>query len=174
MDNETLKTMIYYDGIVKGYDALYYDEQKKKIESIKDIFPNFGIMLDLGSGTGIINKYVHDKKNLIVIATDLSFKMLKQNKTFFKIQADALSIPFKNKSFDFITSFSVIQDVLCIDTFLKNTWNILKDNGIFVLSFIKISSKRDNIEKLVEKKFIKIEYLEEEKDVILILKKIIR
>jgi len=139
MTKNESSTSAYYDGISKGYKALYHEEQKQKIEIIKHHLPKQGILLDLGGGDGVLNQFL--PKEVSLISLDLSFNLLKVNSNKTKIQASAQNLPLKNNSVDFISSFTVFQDIPNPIEALKEAKRILKPNGTFILSFLKMAIK---------------------------------
>lgn len=169
MESGVAKTKNYYDGIARGYSELYHKEQEKKISLAKNFFPFSGDGLDLGSGDGVLNQFLESQVNLVSV--DLSFELLKLNSNTNKINASILSLPFKQNSFDFIFSFTVIQDVPNIESSIEEISRILKPKGKLFLSFLKMSSKKDSILHSLKKKFLFLKQIKEEKDIIIIAQK---
>lgn len=165
------KTLNYYDGISKGYKNLYHEEQIQKINLIKEYLPKKGIMLDLGSGDGVLNKSLKDFKNLKLISFDLSFELLKLNNNQIKIQGSVQNLPFKNNSIDSISSFTVFQDLPNPKQAIKETKRVLKDNGIFILSFLYLAKDVEILLEEIKNNFEIIKEIKEEKDYIFVLKK---
>ncbi len=164
------KTQFYYDAISKGYSELYHSEQIKKISLVSSHLPNLqSPILDLGSGDGVLNNFLDKKQNLISL--DLSFKMLKNNSNKNKLQASITNIPIKTNSIDNIISFTAIQDVENTKKVISEINRILKNKGILILSFLKKSSKKENIISELNKYFKIEEKIEEEKDLILVCRK---
>jgi ubiquinone/menaquinone biosynthesis C-methylase UbiE len=163
------KTELYYNAISKGYKELYHDEQIKKISLVKNNISKTGNTLDLGSGDGVLNKFIENQKNFISL--DLSFEMLKKNPNNTKIQASITNIPIKNNSLDSVISFTTIQDIEDTSKAISEINRILKSKGDLIVSFLKNSSKKESILENIEKYFKIIEKIEEEKDLILICKK---
>lgn len=171
MDDKEIRAMNYYDGISQGYKELYHEEQKKKISNVVDIlFQLKGTILDLGSGDGVVNDFIDDKKCFFV-SCDLSFELLKINNNNAKVNCNLLKIPFKKEVADAIISFTVFQDISDPILALDNTKKILKPGGIFVFSFLKISKNSEKIVNYIENNFIVEKKLIEEKDLIYILRK---
>jgi len=80
----------------------------------------FGRVLNIGSGS---SSYV-DSVNL-----DISFEMLSWNPSDIKVQADALSLPFKDKSFDSAAVVFVANYIKDLPLFVSELRRVLKDNG---------------------------------------------
>lgn len=165
------KTKEYYNAISKGYKELYHDEQIEKINLVKKYIPETGTILDLGSGDGVLNEFI-DLNKCNLVSLDLSFNMLKRNVNENKILADcSFNLPFKSGSFDTVFSFSVLQDLNDPSLAIQEISRISKTNSMVIISFIKQSSKKNVLFKLLEKNFTKIKMIEEKKDYIFILKK---
>ena len=74
----------YYNGIAKGYDELYKDEQLKKYAYLlddKDLFKGVSTMLDVGCGTGFSLDYFPVKD---AVGVDPAEKLVEQYKGLFR------------------------------------------------------------------------------------------
>lgn len=169
MEDEILKTMNYYDGIALGYCRLYHEEQERKIGLCADFLPKNGLVLDLGCGDGVLNRFISEKARLV--SFDLSFEMLKLNSNSLKVQGSILSLPFLNDSFDCVVSLTVFQDLDNARKAIDEAYRVLKVGGRFILSFLKISKKRGEIKERIKKLFEIERTIEEDKDLIFVLKK---
>lgn len=165
-------TQNYYNGISRGYKELYHQEQIKKINLIKNYLPKENSLLDLGCGDGVLNKFLEKKVNLI--SFDLSEELLKlnPNKKENKFHGNCENLPFKNNSFEFIFSLTMLQDTKNPTTVLEEIYRVSKNNSNVIISYLnKINNEKQVIRK-IEKLFNVIKIIEEEKDKIYILKKI--
>lgn len=168
MSKSIVDTKNYYDGISKGYKDLYHEEQKKKISNIIEDLNNLtGITLDLGSGDGVLNDYIENS----LISLDLSLELLKLNENNSKLNATITKLPIKDSKIDNIVSLTVIQDVEDTKSIVNEIHRILKKNGTLIISFLKVSSKKELILNEIQNKFNIEKSIEEEKDIILVCKK---
>lgn len=161
----------YYDSIAKSYNELHGEEQKKKLEIIKEHLDinEETVLLDVGCGTGVSSDF-----DCYVVGVDPSEELLKIAKethpetTFMK--ADAESLPFEDKSFDVVVSLTAIQNFNDIEEGLKEIERVGKNQ--FALSYLKKSAKSEMIEEQINNIFrkYKITRIEEEKDIIFIIK----
>ena len=165
------KTKNYYDGIASGYKNLYHEEQILKLNYVKDLFPETGKCLDAGCGDGVLNQFVNSDVELF--SFDLSSELLNLNSNVstrkFQGSLTDLSI-FENNKFDFISSFSVIQDIPDFKKVLFELKRVLKNEGTLFLSFVKFSSKKEKLLEIINSEFKIIEQFEEIKDLIFVLK----
>jgi len=166
-----MKTKEYYNGIASGYDELYGEEQLKKWEIARKIisFDKDDVVLDIGCGTGIITKEIA-KLVRKVVAIDISKEMIKnapKAKSIKYFVADATKLPFPDKSFDKIISFTVLQDIKDKDSALSEMKRVCK--GKILLTVQKRNKKIDEIKKLVSKYSRINELIEEEKDFVFLL-----
>lgn len=120
-------------------------KQWDKISSLGKYRRNLGIdlskyvsgrnlkILDLGSGGRRgLDKYGH------VIYSDISFKMLQQGELSTGVNLDASSLPFKDESFDVVTSIAMFHHLPTKKdrlNFLKEVRRVLKPGGISVIKF---------------------------------------
>lgn len=94
--------------------------------------------LDFGCGNGILLPDLV-KSFKTVYGLDISFKMLKSNKEYWKdskgaIVGDGNCLPFKENSFDSVVCRGVIHHIPNIDLTLNEVHRILKKGGVFVFS----------------------------------------
>ncbi len=144
--------------------------QEEKIRKILRRVEARGKILDIGAGTGTLEKFIE------AVAVDINEEHLKSMHTKFKIKASGDALPFKNESFDF---------VFCIDTvhLLKNhedMTRVLKKEGVLVISIFcyeqNLKLKSEWLRKIVDKLGLKIEEefvvkAEKEWDFVVIAKK---
>ncbi len=166
MKKEILKTKNYYNGIAPGYFELYYNEQIKKINLVREFLPNNSLILDLGCGGGVLNDFCSN-----LISFDLSFELLKLNSNHKKVCGSILNLPFRDNSFYFICSFTVFQDLPNVYLGISEIKRVLSSGGTIILSFLKMSSKAEKIVKLLEENFNILKQIEEEKDLIFVCEK---
>lgn len=152
--------MDYYNKIAKSYDELYGKEQAKKFEIIKKNIKLDGLILDIGSGTGISLKYF---KN--VVQLDPSKKLLDKSKGI-RFCAHSEKMPFKDHIFDGIISVTAIHH--CdINKTIKEIKRVAKKDCKFAFTILKRAKNFEEIRKKLHKNF-KLKEIEEEKDLILV------
>jgi len=99
-------------------------------------------VLDFGSGDGyganLLSKYCNS-----IIGIDISSNVIEKasnkykcpNLSFKKINdINTSKLPFKNESFDVVTSFQVIEHIDNTEKYLDEIYRVLKDEGVFILS----------------------------------------
>ena len=157
--------MTYYDEIANGYEELHKEEQLKKIDLIKrylkvDVDDK---LLDVGCGTGLTTEPWACRRYGVDPAPKLLERARQKDRIEYKL-APAENIPYPDDFFDVVISITAIQNFEDIEKGLMEIKRVGK--GRFVLSFLKKSSKRDIIDKLIRKIFDVEEVVEEEKDLI--------
>lgn len=155
--------MDHYNGISKGYNELYGQEQKKKMELIKSRmeFRDTDRILDVGCGTGLSSDLPGE-----VTGVDPSEELLGQA-GIQTVKGIAEDLPFPDSSFDVVVSVTAIQNFRDIRKGLEEIRRVGKDR--FVLTFLKRSIKRPKIEQEISLLFDHYEIIEEEKDMIYIV-----
>ena len=161
-------TKNYYNAIAKGYDELYGEEQKEKLNTIKDYLPEKGDVLDAGSGTGVSKQFLN--KSVNITAIDISEELLNLNPIEKKIIGDVENMPFEKNQFDHIICLTVLQDVNDKQKAINELSRVLKTNGTLFISFLKNSKFKDEIINELESKFKIIHKIEEKIDLIIIAK----
>lgn len=166
------RLMKRYDLTASMYDLRYADEQKAKIEAALDSLKEkwFGLVLDVGCGTGILFDYVTDRPKMIV-GLDLSKKTLLEAKArMFKknmnnaylVQADADNMPFGDGVFNQVLAVTVLQNAPNPDTMLIEIRRVAKDKAIFVLTGLKSIFSKRRFEQVLKKAGLKLEKLKED------------
>jgi len=138
--------MDFYNLISKGYDELYGEEQRIKLNIIKE---NLGInkndlLLDVGCGTGLADFKCK------VIGVDQSKDLIQQCKNE-KLQAIAENLPFKDNSFDKIVSITSLHNFGDIEKSIKEMKRVGKND--FAFSIFKKSINFNLIEKKIRENF---------------------
>jgi malonyl-CoA O-methyltransferase len=153
-----------YDRTASFYNQRYREIQENKYKKMIN-FPAKGKILDIGCGTGLLYDFL---KYDNYIGADLSLEMLKKGDFANKILADCEFLPFKDCVFDFVFSFTVLQNLLSY-RMISEAYRVLKREGIFVLTTLKKTYKEDVISAL--KIFELIDRRECDEDVGFVLKK---
>ncbi len=156
--------MSYYDSISKGYEELYGEEQLSKARIIlENIKPNKKqYLLDIGCGSGAFLELCECKK----VGIDTSLGLLKKAKNFV-VQGKAESLPFKDKSFDYVVSITSIHNFDDIDKAIKEIKRVAK--GKVIISLLRKTNDFDKISKKLEKNFLLKKVILEKKDAIFFL-----
>lgn len=138
-----------YDNSANVYNSRYKKIQYEKYVNALSGINLSGKILDLGSGTGLLSKFLHHK----LISLDLSYNMLTKFEGT-KVQADMANIPFKENSFDFVLSFSSLMNSDNIDNTLKEIKRITKKDGRIIISYLNkydFSDKINNYFKIIKR-----------------------
>jgi len=104
-------------------------EEKKNLLSLID--PEGKDILDIATGTGRFAEFLSER-GARVTGVDASKKMLMQSDVNC-VQADALKLPFKNKSFDVSVSMRFLHLLTPddIDSFIREVGRVTKDKFVF-------------------------------------------
>lgn len=104
----------YYSAISAGYDELYGEEQSAKLGEVLKLlrFEGDDVVLDVGCGYGLITKHIGEGVGRIV-GIDISREMVERGRRSgieFLI-CDAENLPFRQRVFDKVVSFTVLQNL---------------------------------------------------------------
>jgi len=160
--------MTYYDDISEGYEELHKEEQLKKVAIIKQYLSlnKTDKLLDVGCGTCLTTEPWDCQRFGIDPAPKLLERARDKEKIEYKL-APAEEIPYSDNFFDVVISITAIQNFQDIEQGLNEIKRVGKDK--FVLTFLKKSSKKELIDKLIRKIFNIKEIIEEDKDFIYIV-----
>jgi malonyl-CoA O-methyltransferase len=137
-----------YNATADFYNNRYRNIQYEKYSRMLNSMELKGMILDLGSGTGMLSDFL-DKE---VIGVDFSINMLKKSGNKYKILGDAENLPFKNNIFDFVLSFTLLQNLPGFKVF-KEVERILKPDSLFILTTLKKKYMK-KVYKILEKNFL--------------------
>lgn len=93
------------------------------------------LYLDIGSQFGY-NALIFGKEAREILAIDLQFPkscVLKDSSKASLVIADAQFLPFKEKLFDLVSLFSVIEHITNQELALKEAWRVLKSRGKLII-----------------------------------------
>ena len=85
-----------------------------------------GLLLDLGSGASPYNNLYHSDVDIVTLEYNADRKP--------NVVADAHFLPFKEASFDYITSFEVLEHVKDPNKVVSEINRVLKDSGTCAIS----------------------------------------
>ncbi|MBS3158579.1 methyltransferase domain-containing protein [Candidatus Woesearchaeota archaeon] len=179
----------YYNEIASSYDELHGKEQIKKLELIKtellrnNLLEKGIFVLDVGAGTGLSSLYI-DIEAIKVVSLEPAFELLKRNKNRYRVQGIAEFLPFKANTFQIVQSITAMHNFDDIPKAIEEMKRAAKNRAVnnnaihdkaaksyFIVSLLKKSQSASKITTLLKKEFKVIKEIEEEKDLILILKR---
>jgi ubiquinone/menaquinone biosynthesis C-methylase UbiE len=161
--------MDYYDSIAEGYEELHREEQIKKIKLILPFLKKITDenkktkILDVGCGSGILFEFIKGEKTGIDPSKKL-IKIAEKKKNGKYSFGKAEKLAFKDNEFDLVVSMTAIQNFSDIKKGISEIRRVGRKK--FLLTFLKKSGKRKEIESQIKKKFIIEKKIEEEKDLI--------
>lgn len=140
------EVMRKYNITSRNYDELYGEEQKSKYKlAFIRIKYLKGIVLDVGCGTALLYRFLSKKafrKLKLYVGVDLSDGMLWKAKDKVSreiipaelIRADADFLPFRDKVFDAIFTFTLLQNMPEPNITCRELIRVIKDHGLLVIS----------------------------------------
>ncbi len=134
------KSVAYFDSIAENFEdwinPFDLNTRLRWFDSQLDRFNLQGkLVLDVGCGLGHFSGLVA-KRGGSPVCLDFAGKLLRKvnSKISRCVQADALSLPFKDNSFPFIISSECIEHTLEPLKAIKEMLRVLSPNGIVILS----------------------------------------
>lgn len=127
-----------YDNLFEEYQTEINRKVEKKIQRYTDSLKK-GVCLDVGTGTWFLvlkEMKIFDK----IFTADICKEMLLVfgqkvigNKRVILIQSDIDNLPFRDNSFSFVSSFSVLHHLPYPFLSLWEIYRVLDNRGIFIL-----------------------------------------
>ncbi|MDD4281891.1 MAG: class I SAM-dependent methyltransferase [Candidatus Methanofastidiosa archaeon] len=124
-----------YDASAHTYDARYRDIQYAKYAFALSLAGGSmeGDILDVGCGTGLFGLYL----GRAVYGVDSSQGMLTHARGRLRAtHADACDLPFSDNSFDWVVSFTVLQNITAYDQALSEIARVLRPGGRCILTYL--------------------------------------
>ncbi len=120
-----------YDTTAEHYNARYRKTQFEKYRQMLSGLELNGAILDHGCGTGLLSEFLERDG---IIGVDNSKEMLRIRGS--GDLADVEKLPYDDNSFDFVLSFSTLQNCKQPEKALQEVQRVLKKNGTFVCTFV--------------------------------------
>jgi demethylmenaquinone methyltransferase/2-methoxy-6-polyprenyl-1,4-benzoquinol methylase len=149
--------MQLYNLTAHIYDVRYADEQKAKIKAALESLNmhDYGMVLDVGCGTGFLFEHVAGKAAMTV-GLDFSLgTLLKAKKRAHALRnvhvilADADNMPFKGEIFDFVFAFTLLQNMPNCAKTLEEVKRVAKAGAFVVVTGLKKAFTLDSFEFLL-------------------------
>ncbi len=93
------------------------------------------LVLEIGSGTGYLKKYLENRKHT-VIGTEINDEYIKFAKEKYGVTLQRMhgtNIRFPDNHFNVVMSFDVFEHIPNSDKHLREVWRVLKKNGYYLL-----------------------------------------
>lgn len=112
------------------YTSLSVDDQARLTKWIN--WRGHGRVLDIGGGSGMVSRMLHNLDGTECVCVDISHNML-SHASVFAVQADALKLPFADNKFDLIIAAAFVHHVPGKElVLLRECYRILKPGGRMV------------------------------------------
>lgn len=128
-------SLVYLESLKKHNNEWFKDY----IDFILEKVPRGSKGLDVGCGMGLAVKLLREA-GYDMIGLDISDMFLSEGSKIYNIDrsklicANALHMPFKDKSFDFVCSIDFVEHVSVLIDTLKEAGRVLKKEGILIIS----------------------------------------
>ena len=111
---------INYGAIANSYDELHVQEQFLKYREIKKFIHKKDELLDIGSGTGLLEEYLSSKAVCIEPCKSLIDIHLSKNRKGLIINKKIEELSFPQKSFDVVVAMSSLHHVKNLQEVISN------------------------------------------------------
>ena len=132
----------FYDFWYNTPLGAYADRVEKRVfhSFLKRLPPN-SLILDLGTGTGVLLQFLLQNK-FEVIGIDFSKDMIKRAKEKIGqkqgtlVLGDIENLPFQKETFDVVTAMTTLEFVKNVEKLLQEITRVLKSGGHFILGVL--------------------------------------
>jgi len=159
----------YYSTISAGYDELYGEEQMAKLDEVLKLlrFEGDDVVLDVGCGTGLITKRIGEGAGRAV-GIDVSREMVERGRHsgLELLVCDAEALPFRQRAFDKVVSFTVLQNLADPSKALGEM--VRACHGLMALTVLKEGWSPQRVGRLVGRYLSPNRVIELEKDLLCI------
>ena len=154
---EKIRNIGHYCRTADMYDGQFSEEQKKKYKAALRKSPPYrgGYVLDVGCGTGL---FIEDAMlRSYIVGVDCSKKMIKKAKQKYRslntafICADADYLPFMDKVFEVIFSFTLLQNMPEPKMTVQEIYSVAKTGAHIVLTGLKKKFTKTSFLQLLKK-----------------------
>jgi demethylmenaquinone methyltransferase/2-methoxy-6-polyprenyl-1,4-benzoquinol methylase len=153
-----------YNSSANFYDKRYKSLQQEKYRILLEDCELTGkIILDIGSGTGLLLEYIlqyQDVLNILFIAVDISWEMISEfknkilslsdNSHIQLVLADIENLPFRDNSFNLIFSVTSFQNLPNILKGIQESLRITKSGSPLRISILRKKLKLNKILNLLK------------------------
>jgi methionine biosynthesis protein MetW len=142
----------------KSIDYGYIPKKGERVERASQFVPKCGSLLDIGCGDGILSHFVSDRVEKIygLDNDDSAMKLAKaKGEIVKKINFDTDRFPYPIAFFDCAVSLDVIEHVYDARKLLSETYRVLNNNGLLIISTPNIRFLPHLYTLLVKKHFPK-------------------
>jgi ubiquinone/menaquinone biosynthesis C-methylase UbiE len=140
VDQKGVLNYDYYEGRKKNL-ALKYRLSRRTKEVLKGIEKYNGheldSLLDIGTADARMLEMLNDELSVqTAVGLDYSADLLhtNPNNDLYLVQSDAVTLPFKNNSFDVLVATAVIEHVTDPSQMMRECYRVLRNGGICILS----------------------------------------
>ena len=161
-----------YEACAAGYDELYSDEQDEKYRCLRDYWSQLcSPVLDCGCGTGRLlqSPWMQGKAS---VGVDCSLSMLMRARQRLRevegialVQADVEYLPFRDRTFNGVISFSVVEDLPEWARVIGEMSRVARKGSCIIMSSVRKAFRRKAFSELLAKSDVRLMRFIEERHV---------
>lgn len=164
--NKKNQIIMDYNSSAQFYDSRYKQIQEEKYSLVLNRYKiNGKMILDLGSGTGLLFGFINSTKyqramKYTYVAVDISWNMLlkhkikalksNREKNINLMLADAENLPFRENTFNCVFSFTLFQNLPHIKQGIQELLRVSTQNCDLKFSILKKETKLQNLLELLK------------------------
>ena len=135
----------FFDPVLAGGDKFYSElgklewyynhPGKTEYDFVQKYINDNNKVLDIGSGSGVLFQKINNSVEYTGLELSTKAVSIAQEMNINVIQEDIESHSLKNKKkYDIVCLFQVIEHLTVLDSFIKSIYDVLKDDGLFVIA----------------------------------------
>ena len=138
-----------------NYDRTIDSESEESLSKIVNKIPEYSIVLDVGCSTGMLGRYLSEKKGCIVDGVDFDSAAVEISRPKYRftavknLESETLTDVFKTEAYDYIVIADVIEHLISPNRLLSELKQLIKPNGTVIFSVPNITHIASSLELLL-------------------------
>lgn len=139
----------------QNYERTIYADIEESLSKIVNKISDYSIVLDVGCSTGMLGRYLAEKKGCIVDGVDFDKAAIEISQPKYRftavknLETESLTDIFKTEVYDYIVVADVIEHLINPDHLLSELKQLIKPHGTIIFSVPNITHIASGLELLL-------------------------
>lgn len=138
----------------QNYDRAIFSDAEESLSKIVNKIPNNSVVLDVGCSSGMLGRYLTEKKGCIVDGVDIDASAVDLIRSKYRFTAvknleiEPLCDAFKTEAYDYIVVADLIEHLVNPDQLLSELKKLIKPEGTIIFSVPNVTHISNGFELL--------------------------